>query len=177
MPDFSQFKLRPIQSADMDIILEWRNKAHIRAFMLSDNIINPKEHEKWFNQTLAREDADYQILEYLNKPVGLANATGIDEDNHSCHWGFYLGEPDLPRGTGTIMGILMIEHIFNHYKVGTIYGEVFEFNKASLKLHEKLGFNIISDLERTELKNSRWEKLTVLCLEHDKWDKDKISLR
>ena len=170
MPDIDNFKLRPMQNEDMNIILEWRNKAHIRAFMFNDNIIDPKEHEEWFSRTLALENVDYEILEYGNKPVGLANATRIDDNKRSCHWGFYLGESDMPRGTGTIMGTLMIEHIFSHHPVDTIYGEIFEFNTASLKLHEKLGFTKISEPLKKALGNGRQEEVVVFSLCRNDWD-------
>ncbi len=167
MPDDTDFSLRPMDVSDLDRVLRWRNRADVKAYMFTDADISVDEHAAWFDRTLHRDDVDYQIVEYQNTPVGLANAIDIDGDE--CHWGFYLGEPDLPKGSGSALARLMLKHIFDTHKVRRIHAEVFEFNIASLKLHEKFGFTRQDSASRTVTKNDRPEKVIALTLDHAIW--------
>ena len=65
---------------------------------------------------------------------------------------------------------LMLTHIFNTLDVNTIYGEVFEFNTASLKLHEKFGFTIVDELAKSVTKNNKQENVIVLSLKRNNWN-------
>ena len=156
---------------DKDMLLRWRNQNHIKAYMFSDNDITPEEHRAWMEKMLLDVTSDYQVIEFQNQPIGLANAVDIDLDKKTCHWGFYLGETTTPKGSGSQLASLMIHHIFDTYEIDTIYGEVFEFNTASLKLHDKFGFTIIDENSKTVLKNNKQEKVFVLSLSRDKWNK------
>ena len=70
----------------------------------------------------------------------------------------------------------MLEHIFNAHPLQTIYGEVFEFNAASLKLHKKFGFKPILELARTVEKNNKHESVITLSLSRDEWKASKPNI-
>ena len=161
---------------DIDTVREWRNRDHVKAYMFTDNDITKDKHKRWFNLTLLSDDVDYQIVEYLDKPIGLANAVKINKDSGNCYWGFYIGETNTPKGCGTILSFLMLDHLFNTHPIHTIYGEVFEFNAASLKLHEKFGFKTLLKLAHTVLKNGKDENIITLSLSRNDWDNIKINI-
>ncbi len=176
MPSLADYRLRPMQQSDQDPVLAWRNQTHIRAVMFTDDIITPQQHAEWFARTLRRADVDYRILLYRDKPAGLANATNFNPKQKSCYWGFYLGEPDLPKGSGMIMGILMLKHIFKSHDIDTVYSEVFDFNTASLKLHDKLGFVTLADKTRNMLKNNNEHAVLTLTLDRKTWLRNQDQL-
>ena len=119
---------------------------------------------------LLDDTSDYQIIEFENQAIGLANAVDIDLKQKTCHWGFYLGNVTAPKGCGRQLANLMINHIFNTYDIDTIYGEVFEFNIASLKLHDKFGFITLDGESKKVLKNNKQENVIVLSLNRDRWN-------
>lgn len=160
----------------MDKVRAWRNLEHVKATMFTDNNITEDEHKSWFELTLLSDDADYQIVEYQHRQIGLANAIKINAVAKSCFWGFYIAELDCPKGCGTFMALLMLEHIFSIHSVHTIYAEVFEFNNASLKLHDKFGFKAMIELNRTVLKNGAKENVVTLSLSRDDWDNLKQNI-
>ena len=169
MPDLDDYTIRPVQKSDCDRVLHWRNQDHVREYMFSDGTISAQQHKEWFTRILDSDDSDYQILLFGERPIGLANATRIDQDKHQCHWGFYLGEADAPKGSGSAMARLMLDHLFKHYDIETIIGEVFSFNTASLKLHEKFGFQQLPHTQKTVLKNGAQEPVITLALQRDYW--------
>jgi UDP-4-amino-4,6-dideoxy-N-acetyl-beta-L-altrosamine N-acetyltransferase len=169
MLDSKYFRLRPLTEQDSQTVHNWRNQAHVKAVMFSDNEISADAHDSWMHDILQRSDVDYQIIEYDNKPLGLANAVQIDAASASCHWGFYLGDTQAPKGCGSMLATLMLQHIFDSHTVNTIYGEVFAFNIASLKLHEKFGFERLDDVTKTVDKNGRQENVITLSLNRERW--------
>ncbi len=171
------FILRRMSLDNMELVFKWRNKQHIRDNMYTDHEISPEEHEKWFHGTLARSDVDYRIFEYRERPLGLANATGIDQRNSKCSWGFYLGEDDGPRGVGAVMELVALTHIFEEIGVRKLCCEVFLYNKAAIKLHKKFGFQEEGYLRRHILKNGLYEDVVILTLFKKEWLELKNKMR
>lgn len=170
MTDKSDYRLRPLITADIDTIYEWRTKPHVADYMFTGADITMEQHEKWFRRIQEDDKVEYRILMYQGEPIGLANAVDIDPAERSCFWGFYIGEESAPKGSGAIMGELMIEHIFKKYEdVDTIFGEAFKFNEASLRLHEKLGFEQRPDLFYEELKSGKPEEIIVMQLDRENY--------
>lgn len=100
---------RDMHTGDEKTILQWRNAEHVKKYMFTNNIINPDEHARWFGTTLSRNDVDYKIIEIDGQAIGQANIVNF-KDN-SCHWGFYLGEKKVPRGTGLRFAYEMLDYI------------------------------------------------------------------
>ena len=164
MTDRADYRLRPTITSDMETLYRWRTMPEIADYMFGDADFTLEQHQGWFNRMMSDDKVDYRILEYQGEAIGLANAVDIDTTERSCFWGFYIGEQDAPRGSGTVMGELMIDYIFRKYDVDVIYGEAFAFNEASLKLHEKLGFTRRPDLFYSELKKGKPEDIIVMEL-------------
>ncbi|MCI5222366.1 MAG: UDP-4-amino-4,6-dideoxy-N-acetyl-beta-L-altrosamine N-acetyltransferase [Candidatus Electrothrix sp. AR4] len=163
------FSLRPMQAGDLETVLKWRNLEHIRANMYTDQIITPEEHSKWFSDVLSRKDAEYYIFEYKEKAIGQSNVINIDHRNSKCHWGFYLGEYKIPRGSGAVMEYLTLAHIFEKKRIRKICCEVFSFNKSTVKLHRRFGFEEEGCLQKHILKKKKYENVIRMALFEEKW--------
>lgn len=169
MADSKDYRLRPMQAEDLARVEHWRRLPQVNAFMFAEPPADSQQHRRWFEQSLQRKDADYRILLYCEQAIGLANAVDIDSRARQCHWGFYLGEADAPKGSGSVMATLMLEHIFTHHPVDRIIGEVFAFNSASLKLHHKFGFSVDATQTRSMEKNGKPETVLTLTLSRQQW--------
>ena len=108
----ADFALRALRAQDAAMLLRWRNSARVLSMMFSEHQIAPAEHEAWFARALAAPDSRYYVLEYLGRSIGSLNVTQIDWARRSCFVGYYIGEPDAPKGSGTIFGRLMLREIF-----------------------------------------------------------------
>ena len=54
--------------------------------------------------------------------------------------GYWVAEPYWGQGIGTISVGLMAEYVFANFVINRIVAEVFEYNKASMRVLEKNGF-------------------------------------
>lgn len=171
------FGLRPMVTCDIDIVLRWRNLEHIRANMYTDQIITSEEHSKWFNDVLLRNDVEYFIFENYGKPIGQASVLNIDHKNSKCSWGFYLGEDEVPRGCGAVMEYMTLVHIIDKLGVRKVCCEVFSFNKSTIKLHKKFGFEEEGFLRKHILKKNKYENVVCMALFKDEWPEIKERMK
>jgi UDP-4-amino-4,6-dideoxy-N-acetyl-beta-L-altrosamine N-acetyltransferase len=169
MLSVEDYCLRKLKEQDREQILRWRNSDRIRANMYTDHIIAPTEHRIWFDRVTRDESVIYLLFEYRQRPTGLVYFTDIDRENGKCMWGFYLSETDLPRGSGTVMGYLAMNHIFEEKKMRKVCGEVLDFNAASQKFFKRLGFTEEGRLRQHVLKNGNYVDVVLFSLFSHAW--------
>ncbi len=165
------FVLRPMQEADLEMVRAWRNSERIRTRMFNDHHISVEEHQTWFQMVQGPQSQSMANLVFqgLGKPLGLVNFTGIDRKNGTCSWGFYLGEDGLPRGTGTIMGLLGLDHAFEVLGLRKVYGEVVASNYESLGLFKSLGFHEEGRLDKHILRHGKYVDVVKMALFREEW--------
>ncbi|NMC43498.1 MAG: UDP-4-amino-4,6-dideoxy-N-acetyl-beta-L-altrosamine N-acetyltransferase [candidate division Zixibacteria bacterium] len=169
MSPHEEYRLRPMVEADLDMVLTWRNKPHIREMMYRQHMIGRQEHLGWYVKIKDDPTSVYLIFEHLGRPIGLANFTKIDHKARSCMWGFYLGEDDRPRGAGTVLGMLSLDYAFETIGVGTVIGEVIEHNEKSRALFERLGFMLLRRLPKQVARNGSDLDVLVFTMTAGDW--------
>jgi len=172
----NNYTLRELEWNDLDLVLEWRNKDHIRLNMYHDRVITLQEHLHWFRRIIKNPENVYLVFEKNKTPLGLVCFTDINRENSLSQWGFYLGEEGLPKGTGMILGCLALEYAFEKLELRKVCGEVLGFNIASQRFHEKLGFVKEGCLSRHVLKRGKYEDVIIYALFRDKWWENRIAI-
>ncbi|MDD5286883.1 MAG: UDP-4-amino-4,6-dideoxy-N-acetyl-beta-L-altrosamine N-acetyltransferase [Desulfuromonadaceae bacterium] len=173
------FELRPIMESDLEMVLSWRNSERVRSYMYTDHLISLQEHRAWFERVSKEAFPTVLIFEYMGRPVGLKSFTQIDTRNNRCHWGFYLGDTELPRGSGSVMGLMALEFIFEEHGFHKVCAEAFAFNEGSIKYHERLGFVKEGCFARHVLKNGIYQDIVLFGCFKDEWlaGKDRLEKR
>lgn len=134
-------RLRTIKTGELELMLAWRNAPGVRANMYTRHEISIAEHLAWWEKTLNRSDQQYFMYEYQGSPLGIVGFNGIDVINQNSSWAFYAS-PEAPRGTGSRMEYLALEHAFSGILLHKLCCEVLAFNTPVIKLHEKFGFKV-----------------------------------
>ena len=169
MLNIEDFQLRELKQQDLAQVLIWRNSDRVRSNMYSDNIIAQDEHQAWYNRIKSDTSQKHLIFEYRSRAVGLTYFTNMNDQNRKCEWGFYIGETDLPRGCGTILGYLSLNYIFGTERITEVYGEVLDFNKRSQKLFLRLGFTEDGLKKERYMRNNQYHSVTTFTLLRSRW--------
>ncbi|MEC3885215.1 UDP-4-amino-4,6-dideoxy-N-acetyl-beta-L-altrosamine N-acetyltransferase [Halobacillus sp. HZG1] len=135
-----EFRLRDVERADLPMIWKWRNAEHIRIHMYHDQWIPWEDHVSWFERDQQNPSSYTKLFIYKERPLGVVRFTNIDQKQGTCEWGFYIGDPEAPKGAGTAMGMLGLDFMFVTVGIRKVCAEVLDVNVASLRFHEKLGF-------------------------------------
>jgi len=138
-----KYSFRSVTSDDCDIWLRWRNLDQVRLMSFNSDIISYKDHVVWFKKMLTDDTKQYFIFTIDQKPVGIVGFFRFDRENKSAYWSFYLGDVEVPRGTGTEMCKLGLLLAKDYLKIKILNSEVLEDNVKSIKIHEALSFEKI----------------------------------
>jgi UDP-4-amino-4,6-dideoxy-N-acetyl-beta-L-altrosamine N-acetyltransferase len=169
MLQIEKYHLKDLEEKELEVVLKWRNSEHIRKYMYSDHIISTKDHFKWY-KSLNKDDSKFvKLLVCEGKPIGVVNFTDIDKRNSICYWGFYIGEKNSPPRSGTIMGLLALEYIFEKVAIRKLCAEVLGFNSTSINYHKKLGFVEEGCFGKHVFKNGEYMDVFLFALFKDKW--------
>lgn len=72
----------------------------------------------------------------------------------SIEIGYFIGEPYWNKGIATQAVKLILQYITDHFDATRIYAEIFEHNKASMRVLQKNGFYLEGIRRRSVIKNS-----------------------
>lgn len=111
--------LRAIKSEELELMLSWRNAPSVRANMYTRHEILLVEHLAWWEKIQTRSDQQYFMYECQGTPFGIVGFNGIDTTNQNSSWAFYAS-PEAPRGTGSRMEYLALEHAFSGIRLHKI---------------------------------------------------------
>lgn len=168
MTHSDMIKLKLLADDDLPMVLRWRNHPEVRRVMFTNHEISLEEHLAWWEKT--RQDASRQVLlfYYHGRPVGVVNFFDIDQQQQSCHWGFYLDSEGCRENVERLniwLGLeqAAIEHAFTVIEVTTLYCETLELNRPVHQIHRKFGFEEVERLSRD--KNGHPEVVIVMALQ------------
>ncbi|GEN45509.1 UDP-4-amino-4,6-dideoxy-N-acetyl-beta-L-altrosamine N-acetyltransferase [Alkalibacillus haloalkaliphilus] len=174
--NLSSFYLRDLNESHLDQVLTWRNQPHIHSVMYTDRLITKNEHEQWYQNVLVNDRIIAKLLFQEEKPLGIVQFTQIHDSFKRCHWGFYVGETDAPKGTGTVLGLLALDYIFKEQQMRKVCAEVIEENVRSLYFHKKLGFIEEGQFKEHIMKNGVPMDVTPMALFDDHWQEVRLKL-
>ena len=163
--------LSAINSENLELMLSWRNAPNVRANMYTRHEISPTEHLEWWERIKERRDQQYFMYVFQSTPLGVVAFNGIDFHSRNSSWAFYAA-PDAPKGTGSRMEFIALDHAFQAMGLHKLHCEVLAFNKPVIRLHQKFGFKIegilreqhrveesFIDIFRLGLLSSEWSQL------------------
>jgi len=173
MFNYTCYSTRPIEIKDKNLILQWRNSDRVRSNMYSDQLISQEEHEEWFTRALVDRNSVYLVFLYELRPIGFISFTNISAVRTRCYWAFYLGEVDVPRGSGTVMEFYALDYAFLTLKIRKLCCEVFSFNNGVIKLHRKFGFVQEGLFVEHYKKNEEYEDIVCLAKFASSWAEER----
>ncbi|MEC5424227.1 UDP-4-amino-4,6-dideoxy-N-acetyl-beta-L-altrosamine N-acetyltransferase [Virgibacillus sp. C22-A2] len=176
MARMEDFQLKPISYNDLTLVLKWRNSDDIKSFMYTDHHISWEEHYNWFTKVTTNSRYKVWLLHYKDRPLGLINFSDIDREHSRCYWGFYIGENTAPKGSGTVMGILGLDNIFNKTGIYKVCSEAIHTNSGSIQFHRKLGFESEGRFVEHIRKDNQYLDVIPMALFADKWERIKPEL-
>lgn len=160
--------LREIRPQELEKMLSWRNAPSVRANMYTRHEISLEEHRAWWDRIQSSTDHKYFMYEFESTPLGIVSFNGIDQANQTSSWAFYAS-PEAPKGTGSKMEYLAVDHAFRVIQLHKLTCEVLAFNTPVIRLHEKFGFkvegifreqhkieNVFVDIYRLGILSSDW---------------------
>lgn len=158
--------LRPMQEADTDRIVTWRNKDRVRHNFIYQKPFTREGHLNWLHtQVEPGHVVQFMICEKTSgRAVGSVYFRDIDREKKCAEYGIFIGEDDaVGKGYGTQAAKLALACAFEELGLKRVFLRVFEDNIGARKSYEKAGFLLIKD-RREEVSTDKRTR-TVLFYE------------
>lgn len=136
------FRLRPMNAADLDLVLEWRNRPEVRDKMYTSHVISKEEHRRWSDAAMS--DPTKRLLMCVaeaGESVGVVTFSDVNPQHRTATWAFYSGDSGR-RGVGSEMEFLALDYAFGELALEKLNAEVLSFNMPVVEFHRKHGFRI-----------------------------------
>lgn len=128
----------------------WRN--------LTDRFPNPyslKDAEGWIRKNVESESPeDHMAIVVEGEPVGGVGATRQEDLSRlTAEFGYWLGQEHWGRGIATDAARLMVDYTFATFDYARLEAGVLEWNPASCRVLEKIGFELESKQRKSVFKD------------------------
>jgi UDP-4-amino-4,6-dideoxy-N-acetyl-beta-L-altrosamine N-acetyltransferase len=172
MPELAKVHslIRPMNHADLERVLAWRNHPDVRSYMFTQHEITLAEHRRWFERTLPDSKKHLLIYEVNQQPLGYVNFNEMGTGGIAA-WGFYAA-PDAPKGSGRQLGRAALNHAFTQLKLHKVYGQALAHNERSIEFHQSLGFQQEGILRDHHFDGERYHHVSCFGLLCREWHPD-----
>lgn len=113
-----------------------------------------RDAENFIDNCLQQEPPTTFAIEYMGEYAGnIGIAPGHDVYRKSGEIGYFLGEPYWNKGIMTQAVGLIVAYGFKELGLSRIHTGIFEYNKASMRVLEKCGFELEGIFKKAVYKN------------------------
>ncbi|MBL75327.1 MAG: hypothetical protein CL763_00120 [Chloroflexi bacterium] len=156
-----KLELKKIRKEDLRQIIQWRNESKIMRFNTQFFLLNMEYQKKWFKEiTQKNSKSKMFVFKYDDEIVGIGGLIHHDFQNKSADIAIILGEKRIRgKGFGTRALEMLVDYGFKRMKLHRIGADIFEYNKISLRLFEKLEFKKELEMKDYLWRDGRWWKV------------------
>lgn len=152
--------LRAMELADMEMYREMANDPDIEWMIGGWSFpISTKEQNDWYDKVIAdKKNLRFTIvLKEDDEAVGMVNLVNIDWKNRSGFHGIKLSSK-APKGQGIATDAVMaiMQYAFEELQLNRLDGAWTEYNKASIALYKKCGWEIEGCKKRGVFKRGKY---------------------
>lgn len=162
-----QYLIRDFQLDDVNALVKYANNYNIFRWV-KDNFPYPysiRDAEQWITVSRNTNDGlNYAIANQRELIGGIGVKFKEDVYRYSWELGYWLGEPFWGKGIATEAVKVFTKYLFSHYNIRSITANVYEGNKASMKVLKKAGFKLDGVIRKAVFKEKIFWDLYVYSI-------------
>jgi RimJ/RimL family protein N-acetyltransferase len=168
-------RLRAVEPEDWEIFSAWDADSETARQCYA--IPFPKSYEavrKWaLEQSLAVPESD--VFRFVTEPlegefVGALNTHDCDPRNGTFSYGLAIRREQRRKGYASETIWLALRYFFRELRYQKVTVQIYTFNEASLKLHEKLGFVLEGRLRRMVFTNGQYHDEVIMGMTDEEFE-------
>jgi len=160
--------LRALELEDYKTSIAWRMDDEIWSMLGGPKYFVSEEYEKRWVEKVIFDSHEIRLAvceKDSEKYIGNVYMTDIDMINRTCQSHILIGDKDYwGKGYAREALMLAVDYMFNERNIRRIQANILETNIASLKMHQKCGYEIEGILRNAVYKNGRYINQYVLGL-------------
>jgi RimJ/RimL family protein N-acetyltransferase len=167
-------RLRAAEPDDWELLWRWNRDGELLRHL---EYLHPPQSQaavkRWLEETATRQPKDDEFgvtIETLaGEPVGGLGTHDCDSHNGTFSYGLSIAQEHRRRGYAQSAIRLILRYFFEERRYRKAWVHVYGFNEASLRLHERLGFQHEGRLRQMVFTQGRYHDIIVLGLLADEY--------
>ncbi|TYL36837.1 GNAT family N-acetyltransferase [Natronococcus pandeyae] len=161
--------LRTIETEDLEFLQREVNDPKIWRPIGRSTPLNAEQEREFFEDIVCDDDGIHLLVAADSEPVGTIGLNSINREARRAELGYWIATEHHGRGYGTEAAKLLVEHGFDQLGLHRISARVFEFNDASKRLLESVGFTEEGVHRDTEFIDGEFQDTHWYGLLEDEW--------
>ena len=171
-----EFRVRPIEEDDLEMIMNWRMLKDVTRYMNTDPKLTLESQRKWFQSAKESQTAKYWVVEVGGIPAGVINLANIDYKARRASWGYYIAKKQLrSMKLALSLELSLYHYAFSVLCLNEIYGQVFSENWEVVRIHEICGCCIEKKENDIVEKDGVRHEITRISLTREAWQRQDFS--
>lgn len=153
--------LRAIEKKDLPLLMEWRNKPHLRKYFRETNEISTTNQEKWF-ESISNKNSINKMFAIVNletdELMGACGLCYLDWVNRSADFSIYIGYDDIYIDDKYAIDTanLMIDYGFGVLNLHRLWAEIYSIDNPKKRFFDMLGFTLDGEFRQTYWYDNQW---------------------
>lgn len=173
--------LRPLDEADLGLLVQWRNRPDIWKNFFNKFPISMSSQKVWFQRLNEDNSRMFLIIESLpdKKAIGTIGLDKIDFANQTAEYGnLLIGEREyLGRGLAKEATLLLLRYCFDRLNLNRVYLFVISENSRAVKLYHECGFSNEGCLREAFYDEGRQKNVLVMAMLRREWKERSVTAR
>jgi len=166
-----------VEKDDLRQLRDWRNSPEVKKFTREYRELNMQNQLQWL-ESMAKDKNTmmFAVETKKGKLIGCTGLTYIDWKNSRAEVSIYIGDKKYKgKGYGTDTLKVLIDYGFRELNLHMLFGEIFEYNRANIRLFEKCGFKKDGVLRHRLYRDGKyWDSIIYSILDKE-WAKAKLG--
>ena len=166
-----------MEKDDLRQLRDWRNSPEVKKFTREYRELNMQNQLQWL-ESMAKDKNTmmFAVETKKGKLIGCTGLTYIDWKNSRAEVSIYIGDKKYKgKGYGTDTLKVLIDYGFRELNLHMLFGEIFEYNRANIRLFEKCGFKKDGVLRHRLYRDGKyWDSIIYSILDKE-WAKAKLG--
>lgn len=164
--------LRAVEEEDIEMLRELTNDPEFEKMIVGWSFpVSKKVQQEWFaNCKNGNQRLRYTIVTEADGAVGMIGLRDIDWKNGvASGLGMRIAKKEIrTRGLATDAWMTLMRYAFEELRLNRVNGSALSYNKASLRVCEKVGFQVEGVQRQAVYKNGQyWDVVMMGCLRSD----------
>lgn len=161
--------LRPIEEDDLEFLQEGINDPRVWRAIGRSRPVNGVQEREFFDDVVCGDESVDLLVVADSTPVGTIGFHTIEWEPRRAELGYWIAPEHHEQGYGSEAAELVVEYGFDQVGLHKIAARVFEFNEASQRLLESIGFTREGTHRDGEFIDGAYQDVYWYGLLEDEW--------
>ena len=167
-------RLRALTTADLPMLVEWRNDPEIRTLLGGWSLpVSLESEQEWFEKARHAESTRRLAIEVLADGgyIGNIGLYDIDWKDRKAEYGILIGDKTAwGKGYGLDASTALLAHAFRELNLHRVFLRVLAHHGRAIRLYEKIGFQAEGRLRQDVFRGGAYQDTLIMGILASEFD-------